>query len=74
MCSRNCHTRTQHVQQDHTLTPCTHAYDHITQYVDNLGDPIQQHTYSTPMKWMHHYLLQIPPHHVIITLVLICQT
>ena len=27
----------------------------------------------TPMKWMHHYLLQIPPHHVIIILVLIHQ-
>ena len=26
-----------------------------------------------PMKWMHHYLLQIQPHHVIIILVLICQ-
>ena len=27
----------------------------------------------TPMKWMHHYLLRIPPHHVIIILVLIHQ-
>ena len=25
----------------------------------------------TPMKWMHHYLLRIPPHHVISILVLI---
>ena len=27
----------------------------------------------TPMKWMHHYLLWIPPYHVIIILVLIHQ-
>ena len=47
MCDRNCHTRTQHVQQDQTLTPCTHAYDHITQHVDNLDDPMQQHTVYT---------------------------
>ena len=26
-----------------------------------------------PMKWMHHYLLLIAPHHVIIILVFICQ-
>ena len=26
------------------------------------------------MKWMHHYLPQTPPHHVIITLIQICQT
>ena len=41
------HTRTQHVQQDQTLTPCTHAYDHITQHVNNLDDPMQQHTVYT---------------------------
>ena len=41
------HTHTQHEQQDQTLTPCTHAYDHITQHVDTLGDPIQQHTVYT---------------------------
>ena len=45
-CNQNCHTRTQHVQQDQTLTPCTHAYDHIT-HVNNLGDPMQQHTVYT---------------------------
>ena len=46
-CNQNCHTRTQHVQQDQTLTLCTHAYDHITQHVDNLEDPMQQHTVYT---------------------------
>ena len=47
MCDQNCHIRTQHTQQDQTLTPCTHAYDHITQHIDNLEDPIQQHTVYT---------------------------
>ena len=32
---------------DQTLTPCTHAYDHITQHVNNLDDPMQQHTVYT---------------------------
>ena len=46
-CNQNCHINTQHKQQDHTLTPCTHAYEHITQHVDNLEDPMQQHTVYT---------------------------
>ena len=46
-CHQNFHIRTQHTQQDQTLTPCTHAYDHITQHIDNLEDPIQQHTVYT---------------------------
>ena len=47
MCDQNCYTRTQHKQQDQTFTPCTHAYDHITQHIDNLEDPIQQQTVYT---------------------------
>ena len=47
MCDQNCHTRTQHIQQDQTLTPCIHAYDHITQHINNLEDPTQQHTVYT---------------------------
>ena len=46
-CDQNCYTITQHKQQDQTLTPCTHAYDHITQHIDNLEDPTQQHTVYT---------------------------
>ena len=48
-CNQNCHTNTQHEQQDQTLTPCTHThtYDHITQHVNNLEDPMQQHTVYT---------------------------
>ena len=40
-CDQNCHANTQYEQQDQTLTPCIHAYDHITQHVDNLDDPMQ---------------------------------
>ena len=46
MCDQNCYTRTQH-KQDQTLTPCTHAYDHIIQHINNLEDPTQQHTVYT---------------------------
>ena len=42
-CDQNCHTNTQHEQQDQTLTPCRHTYDRITQHVDNLEDQMQQH-------------------------------
>ena len=46
-CNQNCHTKTQYKQQDQTITPCTHAYDHITQHIDNLEGPKQQHTVYT---------------------------
>ena len=46
-CDQNCHTKTQYKQQHQTITPCTHAYDHITQHIDNLEDPTQQHTLYT---------------------------
>ena len=46
-CDQNCHTNTQYKQHYETLTPCTHVYNHITQHVDNLDDPIQQHTVCT---------------------------
>ena len=46
-CDQNCHIKTKHIQQDQTLTPCTHTYDHITQHINNLEDPIQQHTVYT---------------------------
>ena len=46
-CDQNCHTRTQYIQQDQTLTPCRYACDHITQHINNLEDPMQQHTVYT---------------------------
>ena len=35
------------IQQDQPLTPCTHAYNHITQYINNLDNPMQQNTLYT---------------------------
>ena len=46
-CDQDCYTDTQEKQQDQPLTPCTHAYDHITQHINNLEDPTQQHTLYT---------------------------
>ena len=46
-CDQNCYTKTQHKQQDQTITSCTHTYDHITQYINNLECPMQQHTLYT---------------------------
>ena len=47
MCDQNCHTKTQYKQQDQTITPCTHAYDHITQHIGNLEDSTRQHIVYT---------------------------
>ena len=46
-CDQECYTDTQENQQDQPLTPCTHAYDHITQHIKNLEDPMQQNTLYT---------------------------
>ena len=46
-CDQICYTNTQQKQLDQPLTPCTHAYDHITQHINNLEDPTQQHTLYT---------------------------
>ena len=46
-CDQNCYTNIQQKQQDQPLTLCTHAYDHITQHINNLEDPTQQHTLYT---------------------------
>ena len=37
-------TNTPQQQHDQPLTSCTHAYDHITQHINNLEDITQQHT------------------------------
>ena len=47
------------------ITLGTHAYDHITQHINNLEDPIQQNTLYTQEE-VHHYLQLILPYHVII--------
>ena len=46
-CDHNFYTNTQQKQQEQPLTPCTHAYNHITQHINNLEDPTQQHTLYT---------------------------
>ena len=46
-CDQDCYTDIQETQQDQPLTPCTHAYDHITQHTNNLDDPTQQNTLYT---------------------------
>ena len=45
-CDQECYTDIQE-QQDQPLTPCKHTYDHITQHINNLEDPIQQNTLYT---------------------------
>ena len=46
-CDQECYTDTQENQQDQPLTSCTHAYDHITQHINNLEDPMQENTLYT---------------------------
>ena len=43
-CNQECYTNIQQTQQEQQLTPCTHAYDHITQHINNLADSTQQNT------------------------------
>ena len=44
-CNHECYTDTQHTQQEQQLTPCTLAYDHIAQHINNLADITQQNTH-----------------------------
>ena len=46
-CDQECYTDTQENQQDQPLTSCTHAYNHITQHINNLADQMQQNTLYT---------------------------
>ena len=43
-CNKECYTNTQHTQQEQQVTPCTLAYDHITQHINNLVNSTQQNT------------------------------
>ena len=43
-CNKECYTNIQHTQQEQQLTPCTLAYDHITQHINNLANSTQQNT------------------------------
>ena len=46
-CDQECYTDIQEIHQDQPLTPCTHAYDHISQHINNLDDQTQQNTLYT---------------------------
>ena len=46
-CNQEYYTDIQETQQEQPLTPCTHAYDHITQHINNLDDQTQQNTLYT---------------------------
>ena len=46
-CNHECYTDIQQTQHEQQLTPCTHAYDHITQHINNLDDHTQQNTLYT---------------------------
>ena len=45
-CNQECYSDIQQTQQEQQLTPCTPAYDHITQHI-NLADSTQQNTLYT---------------------------
>ena len=46
-CNQECYSDIQWTQQEQQLTPCIHAYDHITQHINNLDDSTQQNTLHT---------------------------
>ena len=46
-CNQECYIDIQETQQEQQLTPCTHAYDHITQHINNPDDQTQQNTLYT---------------------------
>ena len=46
-CNQECYTNIQHTQYEKQLTPCTQAYDHITQHISNLDNHTQQNTLYT---------------------------
>ena len=46
-CNQECYTDIQQTQQEEQLTPCRHAYDDITQHINNLDDSTQQNTLYT---------------------------
>ena len=67
-CDQECYTDTQENQQDQPLTPCTHAYDHITQHINNLEDPTQQNTLYTQEEVASLFTTDTTHHMIIISL------
>ena len=46
-CNQECYTNIPQTQHEKQLTPCTHAYDDITQHINNLDEHTQQNTLYT---------------------------
>ena len=46
-CDQECYADKQEKPQDQPLTPCTRVFNHITQHINNLEDPMQQTTLYT---------------------------
>ena len=46
-CNQECYTNIPQTQHEKQLTSCTHAYDHITQHINNLDECTQQNTLYT---------------------------
>ena len=46
-CNQECYTNIQQTLHEQQLTPCTHAYDHISQNINNINDHTQQNTLYT---------------------------
>ena len=65
-CNQEFYIDIQQTQHEQQLTPCTPAYDHITQHINHLMIAHNK-THCTLWKRMQHYLQAIQPHHVIIT-------
>ena len=61
-CTKTCYTHDTTACTLDPNPPCTHTYDHISQQLNSLADKQHSNKHCTPMKWMHHYLLQIQPH------------
>ena len=43
-CNKEYYTKTHNTQQEQQITPCTLAYDYITQHINNLANSTQQNT------------------------------
>ena len=45
-CNKDCYNSSKNTIQTQMLTSCTHAYDHITQQINNLSDTTQQQLHT----------------------------
>ena len=69
-CDQNCYTSTPQQQHDQPLPSCRHAYDHITQHINSLEDPTQQHTLYTQEAEASLFTTNMPHYVIIISLMM----